>query len=97
MVIKTLEDAAEPSTLNLDPLGNILKMAANGELLPHQTPEYMAEDRGTTTISVIISVSVVSTLFVAARIFCRTRFAGKMYLDDWLVIISSVGASRLPT
>lgn len=65
-------------------------MGAETKPIPPQTPEYMAADRGITVISVIVSITAISTLFVGARIFSRTRLAGRMFLDDWLVIISAV-------
>lgn len=41
-------------------------------------------------MGVIISVSVLSTIFVGARIFTRARLTGNMFLDDYLVVIAAV-------
>lgn len=56
---------------------------------PHMTPEYIAESRVPLIMGVIISVSVLSTAFVGARIFTRARLTGNMFLDDYLVIIAA--------
>lgn len=63
---------------------------SSDELPPHITPEYIEESRAPLIIGVIISVSVLSTIFVLARIFTRTRLTGSMFLDDYLVMIAAV-------
>ncbi|KAF4839726.1 hypothetical protein CGCSCA4_v010879 [Colletotrichum siamense] len=49
-----------------------------------------AENRGPAALAVVICVSVVSTLFAAARIFTRGRIMGKVRLDDYLILASVV-------
>jgi hypothetical protein len=65
-------------------------MSSQPELLPHQTLKYIAESRADLVNSVIISVTAVSTLFVLARTWCRRVMIGKMWLDNWLVIVAAV-------
>ncbi|KAH8173882.1 integral membrane protein [Sarocladium implicatum] len=64
-------------------------MADQG-LPPHVTPEYIAESRVPIIVGVVVSLTVLSTLFVIARIFTRARLTGSMFLDDYLVIIAAV-------
>jgi hypothetical protein len=66
------------------------------EMPPHITPEYIAESRVPLIMGVIISVSILSTIFVVARIFTRTRLTGNMFLDDYLVIIAAVSSFISP-
>lgn len=51
-----------------------------------------AENRGPAALAVVICVSVVSTLFAAARIFTRGRIMGKVRLDDYLILASVVSS-----
>lgn len=64
-------------------------MADQG-LPPHITPEYIAESRVPVIVGVVMSVTILSTIFVIARIFTRTRLTGSMFLDDYLVMIAAV-------
>lgn len=57
--------------------------------VPH-TPEWDAEDKGPSSLVIIISVTVLSTLFAAARIFVRGKIRGKLQLDDYLIMASVV-------
>lgn len=52
------------------------------------------ENRGPTTLGVIISVSVLSSLFTAARLFVRGKILRRLYLDDYLIIASMVSNSH---
>ncbi|GKT51196.1 uncharacterized protein ColSpa_11377 [Colletotrichum spaethianum] len=47
-----------------------------------------AENRGPTALGIVISVSTLSTLFTAARLFVRGKILGKVHLDDFLIIAS---------
>ncbi|WQF80753.1 hypothetical protein CDEST_05767 [Colletotrichum destructivum] len=49
-----------------------------------------AENRGPQALTVVICVSVVSTLFTAARLYTRGRIMGKIRLDDYLIVASVV-------
>ncbi|KAJ0160579.1 hypothetical protein CTA2_7724 [Colletotrichum tanaceti] len=51
-------------------------------------PQRAAENKGPTAIGIIVSVSVLSTLFTAARLFVRGKILGKVHLDDHLIVIS---------
>lgn len=62
----------------------------SGVAPPHHTPEYLAADKGPVILGVIITLTVISTLFVAARVFTRQKILGKAQLDDWLVVVSVV-------
>lgn len=65
-------------------------MAATGVALP---PDIAAEDKGPAILAACIGVTVLSTIFVAARLFVRGRIIGKMYLDDYFMAASMVRAS----
>ncbi|KAG9253062.1 uncharacterized protein F5Z01DRAFT_172050 [Emericellopsis atlantica] len=58
---------------------------AEPPLLPHQTAAYLAANKAPSIVAVTVTLSAVSTIFVAARIFTRQKIMGKMHLDDWLV------------
>ncbi|KAJ0140866.1 hypothetical protein CTA2_1617 [Colletotrichum tanaceti] len=49
-----------------------------------------AENRGPQALTIVICVSVVSTLFTAARLYTRGRIMGKIRLDDSLIVASVV-------
>lgn len=65
--------------------------------LPHHTDAYLAADKASMITSTVIAVTVITTLFVIARIFTRQKIMGKMHLDDWLVSISVVSALNYTT
>lgn len=54
------------------------------------SPERDAEDKGPTALGIVISVSALSTVFAAARLFVRGKILGKVHLDDYLIIASVV-------
>ncbi|TQN68218.1 hypothetical protein CSHISOI_07280, partial [Colletotrichum shisoi] len=47
-----------------------------------------AENKGPQALTIVICVSVVSTLFTAARLYTRGRIVGKIRLDDYLIVAS---------
>ncbi|KAK6211633.1 integral membrane protein [Colletotrichum tabaci] len=51
-------------------------------------PQRAEENKGPTAIGIVISVSVLSTLFTAARLFVRGKILGKFHLDDYLIVAS---------
>ncbi|TQN67056.1 hypothetical protein CSHISOI_08389 [Colletotrichum shisoi] len=51
-------------------------------------PQRAEENKGPTTIGIVVSVSVLSTLFTAARLFVRGKILGKFHLDDYLIVAS---------
>lgn len=58
--------------------------------LPHHTAAYRADNKGPMIIAVCLAVTVLSTIFVALRVFTRQNIMGQLHLDDWLVIPSMV-------
>lgn len=54
------------------------------------TPEMVAQDKGPAIVAAVISVSVISTLFMFARLFVRAAILKKMHLDDYLVVAAVV-------
>ena len=62
-------------------------------VLPHHTSGYKAEDKGPMIIGVCTAMTILSTIFVALRVFTRQKIMGKLHLDDWLVIPSVVSPS----
>ncbi|GJD01164.1 integral membrane protein [Colletotrichum higginsianum] len=51
-------------------------------------PQRAGGNKGPTAIGIVISVSVLSTLFTAARLFVRGKILGKFHLDDYLIVAS---------
>ncbi|KAK3291166.1 uncharacterized protein B0H64DRAFT_377928 [Chaetomium fimeti] len=47
-------------------------------------------DKGPAILATSITVTALSTLFVAARLFTRARIIGKLYLDDYFISISMI-------
>ena len=68
-------------------------MAAAGVALP---PDIAAQDKGPAIVAACVTVIVLSTIFVAARLFVRARIIGQMFLDDYLMAVSMVHASGQP-
>ncbi|OHW96428.1 integral membrane protein [Colletotrichum incanum] len=54
------------------------------------SPERAAENKGPAAIGIVISVSVLSTLFAAARLFVRGKILRKVHLDDYLIVASVI-------
>ncbi|CAM1504818.1 Fc.00g024090.m01.CDS01 [Cosmosporella sp. VM-42] len=52
----------------------------------HHTQAYLSEDKGPVILGVILTVSILSTIFVFARLFTRKKILGSLHLDDWLTI-----------
>jgi hypothetical protein len=64
-------------------------MAAAGSALP---PDIAAQNKGPAILATSITVTVLSTMFVAARLFVRGRIIGKLYMDDYFMMASLVRA-----
>lgn len=64
--------------------------------LPHHTAAYKADNKGPMIIAVCLAVTVLSTIFVALRVFTRQKIMGQLHLDDWLVIPSIVSETFSP-
>ncbi|KAL0935510.1 uncharacterized protein CTRU02_210101 [Colletotrichum truncatum] len=56
----------------------------------HLDPAWVADNRGPWALGVVICVSVISTIFVAARLFTRAKIMGRVCLDDYLIIVSAI-------
>jgi hypothetical protein len=49
-----------------------------------------AEDKGPAIIATICAVTVLETLFCAARVYTRGHILGRLHLDDYLIMLSVV-------
>ncbi|KAL2262439.1 hypothetical protein VTK26DRAFT_1342 [Humicola hyalothermophila] len=58
--------------------------------VPTLPPEVAAEDKGPGIIATVVAVTVLETLFCAARIYTRGRIIGRLQLDDYLLILSVI-------
>ena len=54
------------------------------------SPEIATQNKGPGILVAIITVSIVSTLFVLGRLFVRVKIIEKLYLDDYFIIMSTV-------
>lgn len=52
-----------------------------------------AQDKGPGILAAIITVSIISTLFVCGRLVVRLKIIEKMSLDDYFIIVSTVSAA----
>ncbi|KAF5701745.1 integral membrane protein [Fusarium mundagurra] len=57
---------------------------------PHHTQAYLDANEGPTILGVIITVSILSTIFVVGRVYTRKWILGALRLDDWLTIAAVV-------
>ncbi|EFQ34572.1 integral membrane protein [Colletotrichum graminicola] len=48
------------------------------------------ENKGPTTLGIVTSMSILSTLITAARLFVRGKILGKVHLDDYLIVASVI-------
>ncbi|SPO07027.1 related to integral membrane protein PTH11 [Cephalotrichum gorgonifer] len=51
-------------------------------------PEYVAADKGPVIIATIVTVTVLETLFTAARLYVRGGIMKKLQLDDYIIILA---------
>lgn len=56
----------------------------------HHTQAYLDADKGPTILGLVITVSILSTIFVAGRVYTRKRIIGALHLDDWFTIVAVV-------
>lgn len=52
-----------------------------------------AENKGPTALAIVVCVSVLSTVFTAARLFTRGKVLGKISLDDYFIVASVVSST----
>lgn len=57
---------------------------------PKHTQAYLESSKGPVILAVILAVSILSTIFVAGRVYTRKKILGALHLDDWLTIVSVV-------
>jgi hypothetical protein len=55
-------------------------------------PGYENETRGPLFVGLTTALTVLATLFVAGRIYSRLISVGKVFVDDWIMILSIVRA-----
>lgn len=53
--------------------------------------------RGATIVAVVGSLTGISAIFVAARLFVRFKMNRKLGLDDYLIILAMVGPRKTIT
>ncbi|KAF4972243.1 hypothetical protein FSARC_1140 [Fusarium sarcochroum] len=56
---------------------------------PH-TQAYLDANKGPMILGVILTVSILSTVFVVGRLYTRKRIIGALHLDDWLTIVAVI-------
>lgn len=59
-------------------------------------PEYVAQDKGPAIIATIVTVTVLETLFTAARLYVRGGIMKKLQLDDYIIVVAVVRPAYLP-
>lgn len=57
---------------------------------PPHTEEYLSQDRGPAALGVMVSLTALSTVFVAARLFVRIKLLKNVGFDDYLITASMV-------
>lgn len=62
---------------------------------PTHTQAYLDSNKGPVILGVILTVSILSTIFVAGRVYTRKKILGALHLDDWLTIVSVVSFTSL--
>lgn len=55
-----------------------------------ESQEYQHADRGPVILGIIITFTSLSTITVAARLFTRKHFLGRIHLDDWVSLVAIV-------
>jgi len=57
-------------------------------------PDNAHQNKGPAVLATCITLTALSTLFVAARLYVRIRILSRVGLDDWLIVISLVDRSH---
>ncbi|KAK7421207.1 hypothetical protein QQX98_002337 [Neonectria punicea] len=57
---------------------------------PVGSDAWAAEDKGPSTIAVCWAITALSTIFVIARIYVRLKVLGRLYSDDYYVIVAEI-------
>ncbi|SPJ70450.1 related to integral membrane protein PTH11 [Fusarium torulosum] len=56
---------------------------------PH-SQAYLEANKGPAILGIVLTVSILSTVFVFGRVFTRKRIIGALHLDDWFTIIAMI-------
>jgi hypothetical protein len=59
-------------------------------------PDIAAQNKGPAILIACITVTIISTIFVVARLFVRGCIARQMYLDDYFMAAALVCVSGQP-
>ena len=52
--------------------------------------DYLRANKGPKIVAIITTIVAISTVFVFARLFVRTRILGKLEVDDCLILLGAV-------
>ncbi|KAJ3528286.1 hypothetical protein NM208_g10275 [Fusarium decemcellulare] len=64
-------------------------MSASATAVEHDQ-SYLDANKGPVILGVILTVSILSTIFVAGRVYTRKKILGALHLDDWFTIIAVI-------
>lgn len=59
-------------------------------------PGWVDQDKGPAIIATIVTVTVLSTVFAAARLYVRGGIMKKLQLDDYIIIVAVVRSRLVP-
>ncbi|KAF4452103.1 hypothetical protein F53441_5036 [Fusarium austroafricanum] len=57
---------------------------------PSHSQAYLDANKGPTILGIVITVSILSTIFVLGRVYTRKRILGALHLDDWFTIVAVI-------
>lgn len=57
---------------------------------PNTSQEYASQDRGPSSLATLSSMTGVTAIFVAARLFVRIKLLKNPGLDDYLIVVAMV-------
>lgn len=60
---------------------------------PH-SEAYLEANKGPAILGIVLTASILSTVFVFGRVFTRKRIIGALHLDDWFTVIAMVSSPR---
>ncbi|KAH6954756.1 hypothetical protein DER45DRAFT_633158 [Fusarium avenaceum] len=56
---------------------------------PH-SEAYLEANKGPAILGIVLTASILSTVFVFGRVFTRKRIIGALHLDDWFTVIAMI-------
>lgn len=68
----------------------LLASGAKMSSTAHHTQDYLDANKGPTILGVVLTVSILSTIFVVGRVYTRKRILGALHLDDWFTVCAVV-------